>query len=181
MKVINRQFRALIIEDDSEMRNLLRNVVRSSGISVKTAENGVEGMNSFLKEKPDIVFSNFIMPLMNGDELFRRIREMDPMIPVVLFSGRYKELNQHFESHFHAIFLRSFFTTLQPFLFYLSVVVLHNEERCRQGVPRVLQMTCRRSRPWRSCKQTCRVQALWKIRRVLSYRNKRSSRDASVV
>ena len=96
MKKTENNLRALIVEDDEDTAKLISQVIHKTGIPSLIASNGIIGLQLFHKEKPDIVFSNFIMPEMGGVELFWEIRKVDSEIPIVLFSGRYWELNKKF-------------------------------------------------------------------------------------
>lgn len=97
MTEARKNLRALIVEDDDETAKLISKVLHKAGIISTIGSNGIIGLKFFMKDKPDIVFSNFIMPERGGVWLFREIRSLDYKVPVVLFSGRYWELNRKFE------------------------------------------------------------------------------------
>ncbi|MDH5298205.1 MAG: response regulator [Desulfobulbaceae bacterium] len=63
--------RFLIIEDEVTARTVLKNHLRRAvpGCELLEAENGLQGLCLLLTEKPDIVFLDIIMPVMNGWEL----------------------------------------------------------------------------------------------------------------
>lgn len=67
----------LIIDDDEQMLKMLVIALRRSGIDVATAASGEEGLQQFAALAPDLVIVDIAMPLMNGYEVIRRIRQAD--------------------------------------------------------------------------------------------------------
>lgn len=79
----------LVVEDSITSRMLLKNILESSGYSVKTAVDGIEALTVLKTEDYDLVVSDVEMPRMNGFDLTSRIR-MDKKyawLPVVLVTG----------------------------------------------------------------------------------------------
>jgi CheY-like chemotaxis protein len=75
----------LVVDDEVEMRELLRDVFEEEGFRVLSAANGREALD-LLHEKPDCVVLDIHMPVMNGVELHSRMRA-DPAhakIPVII-------------------------------------------------------------------------------------------------
>ena len=79
----------LVIEDDSEFRNLLRLQLTLAGYRMEAAEDGIEGGKALAERRPDLVLSDINMPNLNGFELLARIRadKKTATIPVILLSG----------------------------------------------------------------------------------------------
>ena len=92
-----KNLKALIVEDDDDTAKLISKVLHKAGMISSIGYNGAMGLKLFIEEKPDIVFSNFIMPEKGGVWLFHEIRSLDYKVPVILFSGRYWELNRKFD------------------------------------------------------------------------------------
>lgn len=81
------QKKALIVTYDEDSRNIMWVMLKVMGMEVISANDGNAGLKLFLEEKPDIVFSDYLMPKMDGLMLFKTIRVMNPEIPFVLFTG----------------------------------------------------------------------------------------------
>jgi len=77
----------LIVEDEFGLQETLRDVFQMEGYDVRAAVDGDKGYRAYLKFKPDLVFTDIVMPKMNGLELVKRIREKDPAIKVIYISG----------------------------------------------------------------------------------------------
>ena len=52
----------LIIEDDAEVRALIRLLLEGEGYDVQVAENGVDGIEAFRAGSPDVVITDLLMP-----------------------------------------------------------------------------------------------------------------------
>lgn len=66
--------RVLVVEDDEASRDVLVNLLQDIGCKVYTANNGEEGFNQALAQKPDIVFTDIRMPLLSGTEMLQKLR-----------------------------------------------------------------------------------------------------------
>jgi len=77
----------LIAEDDSSLLSYLRAEIRDHGYRAWTAEDGQRALELFLTEQPSIVVTNIHMPRMNGFQLLRAIKRLNPDTPVVLTTG----------------------------------------------------------------------------------------------
>jgi len=79
--------RVLVVEDDEEIRNLLKEIFEHEHFYVSCAENGLRALDILKKERFDVVFTDLGMPKMNGSELSRCAKEISPETKVVLVTG----------------------------------------------------------------------------------------------
>jgi len=77
----------LVVEDEFGLQETLRDVFRMEGYEVRVAVDGDKGYQAFLKFKPDLLFTDVVMPGMSGIEMVRKIREDYPRIKVIYISG----------------------------------------------------------------------------------------------
>ena len=85
----------LIIDDEELILQIWENLLSSAGYDVKTACNGKEAIRITEEEKPEIVITDLIMPGMNGVELCRAIKKINPETEVVLISGHPTEMYKY--------------------------------------------------------------------------------------
>lgn len=79
----------LLVEDQEDLRDIARQVMQQSGYVVLEAANGVDGLALFHRnaDSIDIVVTDVVMPLMNGDELAQRLIEARPTIRIIFITG----------------------------------------------------------------------------------------------
>jgi len=87
----------LVVEDSVTQREMIEDLLKGSGLTVKTAGDGVEALEQMQNVCPDIVVMDIVMPRMNGYELCRRIKT-DPKterVPVVMCSSKGEEFDRY--------------------------------------------------------------------------------------
>lgn len=72
------KIRIMIVDDEENVRNALRRVLKREGYEVTTAGGGSEALNLIKSFRPDVVISDFLMPEMNGVEFLKRVRDTYP-------------------------------------------------------------------------------------------------------
>ncbi|MBI1387919.1 MAG: PAS domain S-box protein [bacterium] len=79
----------LLVEDDETVRTITRRLMRDKGYKVIEASNGKEAMRMLRQHEStiDLLMTDVVMPVMNGVDLARRIREQRPGVKVVFISG----------------------------------------------------------------------------------------------
>lgn len=80
----------LIIEDDDITRTKMAQIMEREGFEVLIAEDGKAGVNTFIKESPNIVITDFSMPNMKGIEVLKKIRKISMYTPIFLISASIK-------------------------------------------------------------------------------------------
>ena len=77
----------LIVDDDQSMRYSLNRMLEGQGLFVSLARNGVEALERFDQEKPDLVVMDIKMPGQSGLEVLREIKGRDPRALVILMTA----------------------------------------------------------------------------------------------
>lgn len=77
----------LYVEDDKALLHETGSILSKIFKSVDTATNGAEGLLKFTKNRYDLVITDIEMPELNGLELSKKIKEIDPQLPIVVISA----------------------------------------------------------------------------------------------
>lgn len=93
-------FNILIAEDDRELRQLFAHVLRKNGYTVTGVSDGQEAMDAMDREYYDLVISDIMMPVMDGYELVRSLRDAGSSIPVLMITAKneFDDMRQGFLS-----------------------------------------------------------------------------------
>jgi two-component system alkaline phosphatase synthesis response regulator PhoP len=92
---MSKNTKILIVEDDKSIRDLYEIKLNKVGFTVFTAEDGGVGWDMAQKELPDIILLDVMMPVMNGFEVLKKLRNKKETaeIPVIILSN-YGEVDQ---------------------------------------------------------------------------------------
>jgi CheY-like chemotaxis protein len=77
----------LIVDDEEAVGYVFERYLAIKGYRVSLAYSGEQALQSFDADTPDLVITDYKMPGMNGDELLRRLRALDPRLPAVMISA----------------------------------------------------------------------------------------------
>jgi DNA-binding response OmpR family regulator len=80
--------RVLIIEDELPMRRALEDCLVAEGYRVITADNGRSGLERALKEQPDLVLLDVMMPKLDGFSLCTELRRLEKRMPVLMLTAK---------------------------------------------------------------------------------------------
>src|SRR5690348_17316362 len=79
--------RALVVEDDEAMRDLLRRTLERAGFAVATAATGRAALKLFGERQVDLAVTDLMMPEMDGLTLIRELLQLQPSARIVVVSG----------------------------------------------------------------------------------------------
>ncbi|MFH1781967.1 MAG: response regulator [Patescibacteria group bacterium] len=80
----------LIVEDEPSLRSALRDKIKDQGFEVFTGANGKEGLKQAIKNKPDLILLDIIMPKVDGVTMLKKLREESKWgkeVPVVILTN----------------------------------------------------------------------------------------------
>ncbi len=79
--------RVMIIEDDEEMRALLKDFFEEEGFETDSASNGVDALRTLSKDHFDLVITDVRMPGLTGLDILPKIRWLKPEIPIIVMTS----------------------------------------------------------------------------------------------
>jgi two-component system, OmpR family, response regulator len=80
--------KVLVVDDEDNIRFLLRTALTHTGYTVSEASNGGDAVRAILKEQPDLVLLDVMMPDFDGFEVLRRVRGQGIDVPVIFLTAR---------------------------------------------------------------------------------------------
>jgi len=80
-----RKIKVLCVEDEQEIRDTMAEILRDEGFEVFEAGNGKEGFEAFLRDKPDIIISDIMMPELDGYRFLKLVRDSKDKLNAVPF------------------------------------------------------------------------------------------------
>lgn len=84
----------LVVEDEPNMVNGLRDNFEYEGYKVLTAMDGLEGLERALNDSPDVIVLDVMMPKMSGLEVCKQLRAKRPSIPIIMLTARGQEVDK---------------------------------------------------------------------------------------
>ncbi len=86
----NNKYKILLIEDEANIRSMIRTLLTANNYQVFLAENATEGKMIFKSHHPDLILLDLGLPDMDGLDLLKEIREESPT-PIIVLSARFDE------------------------------------------------------------------------------------------
>ncbi|MEJ7709760.1 MAG: response regulator transcription factor [Pyrinomonadaceae bacterium] len=83
-----RKANLLVIEDDENITTAISEYFTRSGYSVKTAEDGLAGVQAGISDHPDVIVLDLMLPKMDGLAVCRELREKAPYIPILMLTAK---------------------------------------------------------------------------------------------
>ena len=84
----------LAVDDESSILDLLKFNLEKEGFNFISAEDGEEGINKVLNEKPDLLLLDVMIPKMDGLSVCKKIRQENINIPIIMLSARGEEIDK---------------------------------------------------------------------------------------
>jgi CheY-like chemotaxis protein len=81
------KIKILVVDDENDFRHVMTVWLESKSYFVISASNGKDAIELVKKEKPDIIFMDLRMPVMDGCETVKRIRRFNKTIPIIIISA----------------------------------------------------------------------------------------------
>jgi len=81
------KIKILVVDDEADFRQILKFWLESKGYAVVTADNGEDSLKKTKEENPDLIFMDLRMPVMDGVEAIKRIREFNQEVPIIVISA----------------------------------------------------------------------------------------------
>ena len=78
----------LIVEDDHNIRELLRLYLEREGYEISEAENGAAGLSKWKAENPDMMLLDVMMPVMDGWQVCKEVRASGSAMPIVMITAK---------------------------------------------------------------------------------------------
>jgi len=83
----------LIIEDEKPISDIIKFNLVKEGFDVDTAYDGQDGLHKAIKQTPELILLDVMLPLMDGFEVCRRIREVS-MVPIIMLTAKEEEVDK---------------------------------------------------------------------------------------
>jgi DNA-binding response OmpR family regulator len=80
--------RILIIEDELPMRTALQDVLQAEAYRVLTAADGEAGLQRAIREKPDLILLDIMMPRLDGYALCAELRRLSSQVPILMLTAK---------------------------------------------------------------------------------------------
>lgn len=83
----NKKVKLMIVEDDKKLRRLLEIELEHAGYDVVSFENGIDAIEEFKNENPELVILDIMLPDMDGYEIAERLRKLSPDVIILMLTA----------------------------------------------------------------------------------------------
>ena len=80
-------YKVLVVDDDENFGQIMAETLIAAGYEVQTADDGLHGYLRYLDQQPEIVLTDIQMPELDGLEMIRCIRSINPKVKAIYISG----------------------------------------------------------------------------------------------
>ncbi len=87
LKELAKDVSVLYVEDEKHVREETVDFLKKFFLSVDAAKNGKEGVELFERHKHDMVITDIVMPVMEGEDMMAHIRAIEPDVPILVISA----------------------------------------------------------------------------------------------
>lgn len=84
----------LLIEDEANIRELISYNLISNNYKVLEAEDGLQGLEAAIKEKPDLILLDLMLPGMNGLDICKDLRNRGLKIPIIILTAKNEDIDK---------------------------------------------------------------------------------------
>ncbi|CAG1006558.1 partial Alkaline phosphatase synthesis transcriptional regulatory protein PhoP, partial [Methanosarcinales archaeon] len=86
--------KVLVVDDEPDTLELVKLVLESGGFEAILANNGKEALDQIATVRPDLVLLDIMMPDMDGWDVFRKMKERDPGIPIAILTAKAQNIDK---------------------------------------------------------------------------------------
>ncbi|MFZ3384106.1 MAG: response regulator [Candidatus Methanoperedens sp.] len=94
MSTDNSTKKVLVVDDEPDTLELVKLVLESGGFEAVLANNGKEALAQIATVKLDLVLLDIMMPDMDGWDVFRKMKEKDPGIPIAILTAKAQNIDK---------------------------------------------------------------------------------------
>jgi two-component system alkaline phosphatase synthesis response regulator PhoP len=84
----------LIVEDEANIRELISYNLVSNNYKVMEAEDGISGLETAIREKPDLMLLDLMLPGRNGLDVCRELRERGSKVPIIILTAKNEDIDK---------------------------------------------------------------------------------------
>ena len=94
MSTDNSTKKVLVVDDEPDTLELVKLVLESGGFEAILANNGKDALAQIATVRPDLVLLDIMMPDMDGWDVFRKMKERDPGIPIAILTAKAQNIDK---------------------------------------------------------------------------------------
>lgn len=87
----------LIVDDQPGIRLLLKDVFTNEGYNVMLSGTGTDALEKICKYPFDLVMLDYRLPILNGDEILKKMVKREILVPVILMSGLIEKIQKNYK------------------------------------------------------------------------------------